>query len=135
MVLSNSTPGELAYIWKGNWIGIIATTTEKNANLRRFCRRRCPQILRSHRSETQLTEGKLNDAVTPVQAFFFLVFTVCSHVNLSYDMIPIRSGEISRPRDLIEARFASFSLLKLTQEIKRDRLVASLSGEFLDDLG
>ena len=29
MVLSNSTPGELAYIWKGNWIGIIAMKTEK----------------------------------------------------------------------------------------------------------
>ena len=56
-------------------------------------------------------------------------------MNLSHDMIQIHSVEISRPRDLIEARFASFSLLKLTQEIKRDRLVASLSGEFLDDLG
>ena len=51
------------------------------------------------------------------------------------DMIQIHSGEMSRPRDLIEARVASFSSLKLTQEIKRGRLVASLSGEFLDDLG
>ena len=45
-------------------------------------------------------------------------------------MIQIHSGEISRPRDLIEARVASFSSLKLTQEIKRGRLVASLSGLF-----
>ena len=29
IVLSNSTPGELAYIWKGNWIGIIAMKTER----------------------------------------------------------------------------------------------------------
>ena len=56
-------------------------------------------------------------------------------MNLSYDMIQIHSGETSRARDLIEARFASFSSLKLTQEIKRGRLVASLNGEFLDDLG
>ena len=35
------------------------------------------------------------------------------------DMIQIHSGEMSRPRDLIEARVASFSSLKLTQEIKR----------------
>ena len=28
-VLSNSTPAELAYIWKGNWIGIIAVRTER----------------------------------------------------------------------------------------------------------
>ena len=46
------------------------------------------------------------------------------------DMIQIHSGEMSRPRDLIEARVASFSSLKLTQEIKRGRLVASLSGRF-----
>ena len=94
------------------------------------------------RDPVKLTEGKRNDAVTPVQAFvlfcfvfffWFSPFVPCESVKTQ-----IHSGETSRRslcRDLIEPRFASFSSLKLTQEIMRGRLVASLSGKFPDDLG